>query len=228
MLCGEALVVTREAEWGTLLLGFEQCNRYTVRDAGSGEVVAYLAEETTSVGGAVARQLLRARRPFSATLLNPRGDVLLRVRRPLYLLNSRTVLEDAAGGEMGEVLQSWHLWRRHYDVFLDRRQFGRVRSGLLAWEFTVEDEKGAPLARIDRNFIGLGMELFTDAARSSRAGAAPSPSHSRRAPTRCGSQPPPRAAKLSRLAAASARCRRRLRPPIPPPTRRSSPYPVAI
>jgi len=166
-------VVTREAEWGTLLLGFEQCNRYTVRDAGSGEVVAYLAEETTSVGGAVARQLLRARRPFSATLLNPRGDVVLRVRRPLYLLNSRTVLEDAAGAEVGEVLQSWHLWRRHYDVFLDRRQFGRVRSGLLAWEFTVEDAEGAPLARIDRNFIGLGMELFTDAARSSRAGDAP-------------------------------------------------------
>jgi len=156
-----ALVVTRELEWGTLVLGFEQANRYTIRNA-DGAVVAYLAEETTTLASAVSRQLLRRRRPFVATLLNPAGDVIFRVRRPIYLINSNTVVEDAFGAVVGEIKAVWHLYRRQYDLFLHKQQFGSVRSGLLAWEFEVMDEGGQPLARVDRNFTGFARELFTD------------------------------------------------------------------
>ena len=62
------LVVTREIEWGNLVFGYEQANRYTVLD-GEGNIVAYLAEETGSFASAVGRQLLRTRRHFTATLL---------------------------------------------------------------------------------------------------------------------------------------------------------------
>ena len=157
-----ALVVTREIEWGTIVLGFEQANKYTVRDA-NGEVVAYIAEETQSVSSAIARQLLRRRRAMSATVMSPAGDVIFRVRRPLYLINSVMNIEDAQGEVVGEVMQRWHVWRRHYDVYLRKRQFAQVRSGLMAWEFVLQDEHGRPLAQIDRNFLGFGKELFTDA-----------------------------------------------------------------
>jgi uncharacterized protein YxjI len=157
-----ALVVTREIEWGTVILGFEQANKYTIRDA-SGDVVAFLAEETNSIASAVGRQLLRRRRPVTATVLSPGGDIIFRVRRPMYLLNSTMHIEDAHGAVVGEVLQRWHLWRRHYDLYLHKAQFAQVRSGLLAWEFILEDEAGRPLAQIDRNFQGFGKELFTDA-----------------------------------------------------------------
>ena len=156
-----ALVVTRELEWGTLAPGFEQANRYTIRNA-DGAVVAYLAEETNSLASAVGRQLQRRRRPFVATLLNPAGDVIFRVRRPLYLINSSTVVEDSFGRQVGEIRAVWHLYKRQYDLFLHDTQFGAVRSGLLAWEFEVKDEQGEPLARVDRNFTGFARELFTD------------------------------------------------------------------
>ena len=65
---GPTLVVTREIEWGNLVFGYEQANRYTVLDE-EGNVVAYLAEETSSFASAIGRQLLRTRRHFTATLL---------------------------------------------------------------------------------------------------------------------------------------------------------------
>lgn len=70
-----ALVVTRPVEWGTVLLGFEQANRYTVLDE-AGQVVAHLMEEEGSIGRAIGRQLLRTRRPFTATVLSPDGGCM--------------------------------------------------------------------------------------------------------------------------------------------------------
>ncbi|KAL4856200.1 putative AAA domain-containing protein [Chlorella vulgaris] len=159
-----ALVITRPVEWGTVLLGFEQANKYTVYDQ-EGNLVALLAEDEGSIGRAVGRQLLRTRRPFSATVLSPDGQVIFRMRRPFYLINSTMYIEDGAGNVVGEVQQRWHLWRRNYDLYIERRQFAAVQGGLLAWDFELKDDSGGTLALIDRNFSGFGKELFTDAGK---------------------------------------------------------------
>ena len=57
---------------GTVVLGFEQANKYTVLDQ-AGNVVALLAEDLGSFGASVGRQLLRTRRSFTATILSPDG-----------------------------------------------------------------------------------------------------------------------------------------------------------
>ena len=44
VLSPSALVVTREYEWGNIILGFEQANKYTIRAAPAGNIVGYLAE----------------------------------------------------------------------------------------------------------------------------------------------------------------------------------------
>ena len=135
-----ALVVARGIEWGNVVLGFEQANKYTVLDE-SGNTVALLAEETSGVGSAVARQVLRARRSFVASLLSADGSrVLARVRRPLYLVNSTTTIEDGEGNVVGEVVQRWHPLRRKYDLFIDKVQVAEIDSPLLAWEFTLTGE----------------------------------------------------------------------------------------
>ncbi|KDD71856.1 scramblase, partial [Helicosporidium sp. ATCC 50920] len=160
-----ALAVTRPVEWGTVLLGFEQANKYTVVDE-AGEVVALLAEEEGSFGRALGRQLLRTRRPFTATVLSPDGaQVLFRLRRPFYWVNSSMFIEDGEGVQIGEVQQRWHLWRRNYDLYIGHRQFAAIEGGFLAWEFALKDDRGGMLALIDRNFQGFGKELFTDAGR---------------------------------------------------------------
>jgi hypothetical protein len=51
---------------------------------------------------------------------------------------------------IGEVRQRWHLWRRKYDLFMDKRQFAAIDGGFLAWEFELKDASGNTLALIDR------------------------------------------------------------------------------
>ena len=68
-----ALVITRNVEWGTVIFGFEQANKYTIYDQ-QGNVIALMAEELGSFGKEVGRQLLRTRRPFTATVFSPDGQ----------------------------------------------------------------------------------------------------------------------------------------------------------
>ncbi len=160
-----ALVVTRDVEWGQVLLGYEQANKYSIRDQ-DGEVVALLAEEHGGVGRTILRQVLRTRRGFTATVFSRDGsEILFRLRRPPYLISSTMYIEDGYGNRVGEVQQEWKLLRRVYNLFIGQEQFARIDSPFLAWEFLMIDENNKPLALIDRNFSGFGKELFTDAGR---------------------------------------------------------------
>lgn len=160
-----ALVVTRGVEWGQVMFGFEQANKYTVYDENA-NVVAHLFEEEGSIGRAIGRQIFRTHRSFTTTIVNPEGDkVLLKMYRPAYLLSSTIYIQDSDGRTFGEVQQRWHPWRRRYDLFINKRQFARIDGGLLAWEFELLDEKGNTVALIDRNFSGFGKEFFTDAGK---------------------------------------------------------------
>jgi len=80
-----------------------------------------------------------------------------------------------------EVQQRWHPWRHRYDLFIREtplrllstpsgrqsqpeldpesfRRFARVDEGVLAWNFTVKDERGEAIARVERTFRGAEKE----------------------------------------------------------------------
>lgn len=57
---------------GTVILGFEQANKYTILNE-EGETVALMSEELGGVGRQIGRQLLRTHRPFTATVFSPDG-----------------------------------------------------------------------------------------------------------------------------------------------------------
>jgi len=159
-----ALIVGRDIEWANIIAGFEQANKYTVKDE-RGEVAAFIAEETSGLGSMIGRQLLATRRNFVATVFDAHGNVMLRVRRPFHIINSQMFLEDAAGERLGEIVQRWHPWKRNYDLYLGQRQFASITGSFLAWEFELKDAEGGTLALIDRNFLGFGKEIFTDAGK---------------------------------------------------------------
>jgi hypothetical protein len=166
------LVVTREIEWGNLLIGFEQANKYAIRVA-DGRIVGFIAEES-SLGRAILRQALRTHRSFQATIMDALGTPVLRVHRPAYLVSSSIsvygMMGDTPGPLLGEVHMNWHLWRRRYDLFdAQGHQFGEIDAPMLSVEFPVRGE-AAPspenppvIASIDKDWTGLGRELFTDA-----------------------------------------------------------------
>ena len=66
---------------GTVVLGFEQANRYTVLDQ-DGTTVALLAEDLGGLGKAIGRQFLRTRRSFTATVFSPDGAQLFKIPQP--------------------------------------------------------------------------------------------------------------------------------------------------
>lgn len=60
---------------GTVLIGFEQANHYTIFNE-AGEKVALMAEDLGGLAKGVGRQALGTHRPFTATVFSPDGTSL--------------------------------------------------------------------------------------------------------------------------------------------------------
>ncbi|RKP03105.1 hypothetical protein CXG81DRAFT_7261, partial [Caulochytrium protostelioides] len=157
------LIVSRQLELLNVFIGYEQANQYQIQRA-DGTVVGYMAEQDVKLTSAIARQLLSTRRAYRIDVMDTQGRPILKMLRPVkWLLNSRLIVmrpEDDA--VIGEVQTDWHLWRRRYDVFLKKHQIARIDGGFWAWDFVLRDEQNAILAQVNRNFVGLARELFSD------------------------------------------------------------------
>ncbi|KAF3328978.1 altered inheritance rate of mitochondria protein 25 [Carex littledalei] len=160
LLSRNNLVIARDVEWANVLFSFEQESRYMIMDASYPSAPVGFIRETSNV---IFRQLLRTRRPFVAHVNDSHGNEIFQVRRPFWLINSSIYVE-VDGKEIGVVHRRWHLWKRIYDLYLGNSQFAVVENpGFWNWNFTLKDEEGNVLAEIDRNWRGIGLELFTDA-----------------------------------------------------------------
>lgn len=155
-----------------VIMGFEQANRYTLYRP-SGETIGFMEETDIGFTRAIMRQFTKLHRPFTVNVFDLAGQHILTIRRPFSLINShiRSLLpgadwEDANGGLLGESQQEWHLWRRKYNLYEGHKdqlhQFGRIDAPFLAFSFPVANEQGALLSAVDRNWVGLGREMFTD------------------------------------------------------------------
>jgi len=130
------IAIQRRLELANLLIGFEQANHYTLYNR-HGQIVGYMAEENTSMSGTVMRQVryahfspcsryrlhLRARfagwqlakthRPFTATIFDPAGSILMTVERPFYFVSTSLFVRDAYKNDMGEVHMNWYSTQEH-------------------------------------------------------------------------------------------------------------------
>ncbi|KAF0892281.1 hypothetical protein E2562_014851 [Oryza meyeriana var. granulata] len=154
------LLIARDIEWANIMFAFEQESRYIIMDPLFPQSPVGFIREKSNV---IFRQLLRSRRPFVAEITDAMGNEIFTVRRPFWLINS-SIYAEVNGKEVGVVHRRWHLWRRIYDLYLGNRQFAVVENpGFWNWTFTLIDEDDNVLAQIDRNWRGIGFELFTDA-----------------------------------------------------------------
>lgn len=106
---------------------------------------------------------MRTRRPFKATVFDKEGNIIFTMRRPLYLVSTSIYVESAEGEILGEVHMNWHLWRRRYDLYVEKSQFASVDSGFLAVDFDMRDIDGKKMASVNKDFTGFAREIFTDA-----------------------------------------------------------------
>lgn len=170
------LVIERQVEFMNLIVGFEQANKYKIMNS-RGDQIGYMAEKDYGIFKAIGRQFLRLHRPFELEVFNMYGDLVMTIKRPFSFINSHIKAYlpgyDENGNLMfeilGESVQSWHLWRRRYNLFKledettnDYEQYGEIDAPFLSFDFPVKNDNGDVIASVDRNWVGLGRELFTD------------------------------------------------------------------
>ena len=101
-------------------------------------------------------------------LQDPSGQILFRVQRPLQIINSSATISlgDDATNIIGECRQEWHPFRRRYNLFKkegdDFQQIAKIDAPTLSWSFLPTDAEGKVIASIDRNWLGVGQEMFTN------------------------------------------------------------------
>ncbi|ODQ80519.1 hypothetical protein BABINDRAFT_160794 [Babjeviella inositovora NRRL Y-12698] len=173
ILSQPTLVVERQIEMMNVVLGFEQANHYRIMDA-MGNVLGSMRERDFGIGKMILRQVTRLHRPFLVDVFDVNENHIFTIRRPFSFINShiKAILpgvqgDDTDGVVIGESIQSWHLWRRRYNLFKktgvdNYDQFGSIDSGFLSFNFPVHDENGGVMGAVDRNWVGLGREMFTD------------------------------------------------------------------
>lgn len=170
------LVIERQIEFMNVALGFEQANKYRIMNS-LGEQVGYMEEKDFGLWKVIARQFFRLHRPFDIDVFNNYGELVMSIKRPFSFINShiKALLPGVDGRGLmmyeilGESVQSWHLWRRRYNLFKldddttdEYNQFGAIDAPFLAFDFPVRNADGDVIASVDRNWVGLGRELFTD------------------------------------------------------------------
>lgn len=173
------LVIERQLEIGSILAGWEQSRIFMLYKP-DGTRLGHLEETDLSLGRTVLRQITRLHRPFTVRLFDVYGNFLLTIQRPFSFINSEIKCFTHNEDLIGESQQEWHLWRRRYNLYLaennqtslpnsDRsdndvsfNQFGRVDAPFLSFQFPVDNERGETLGLIDRNWTGIGREMFTD------------------------------------------------------------------
>lgn len=164
------IIIERQVEMMNVFLGFEQANKYAIMDV-MGNRIGYMQERDFGFFKAITRQIYRLHRPFVVDIFDNFGNILMTIERPFSFINShiKAVLPDENRTVVGESVQNWHLWRRRYELFQRAyenpssfSQFGDIDAPFLSFEFPVTDEEGRIIASCDRNWVGIGRELFTD------------------------------------------------------------------
>ncbi len=178
VLSGEKVFVGRELQYANAIFGYEAATKYTLRGQ-SGELLGFVAEEAGSFGNAIIRNMAHHHRSFKATVMDADFNVVFKVDRPFYFIESGMKVLDRNDQVIGEIKMDWHLMRRKYSLFLADpttqqsqpqqqkvfNQIAAVDMPMLSWNFDIHNAEGEKLAVVDRNFTGWAREIFADAGK---------------------------------------------------------------
>jgi uncharacterized protein YxjI len=155
-----ALIVSQRKEWGEILTGFEQKNKYAVMDSSGRDLYAAVEEG----GSLLLRWFLKALRPFEINVYTFDRRPVLKLKRPFRFYFHELKIMEPGGRTLGTIQRRFSLLRRIYSV-LDRsgneifQLFGPI---LHPWTFEIrKNEK--EYGKITKKWSGLLKEGFSDA-----------------------------------------------------------------
>lgn len=92
------------------------------------------------------------------------GQVLLQLTRPRKVLKSTVIVEDAAGNEIGKIIQQKAIGKINFGIEANGQMLGSIQGeNWRAWNFRIEDAQGTEVARVSKTFEGFAKTMFTTA-----------------------------------------------------------------
>lgn len=154
------LVVRQKKEWGEILSGFEQRNKYLVSDPAGIDLYAALEEG----GSTLARLFLRSLRPFRIQVVGLDRKPVLHLRRPFRWCFHELEVRDAQQRKLGTLRRQFSVVRRIYSVQDPNGMEAYRLYGPLLHPWTFEIRQGEKIVgRIVKKWTGVTKEALTDA-----------------------------------------------------------------
>lgn len=92
------------------------------------------------------------------------GQVQLAVTRPAKFFKSRVIIQDAAGREVGTIVQQNVFGKIRFGFLVGGQEIGGIYAeNWRAWNFSIKDASGTEVARVTKTFEGLLKTAFTTA-----------------------------------------------------------------
>ena len=143
----------------------ELTNEYEVMDR-EGTKLGAIRE----VGQSAAKKVIRALTKLDQFLthryeiVDDSGALLLSMTRPAKVFKSTMVVSDAAGSEIGRIVQQNMIGKIHFSLEAGGATVGSINAeNWRAWNFNIKDAGGQEVARITKTFEGIARTLFTTA-----------------------------------------------------------------
>lgn len=143
----------------------EVSNEYAVYDQ-HGTQIAAVRQVGQSALKKAARVLtsLDQFMTHSLQIVDMTGAVQLTITRPAKVLKSRFVVGDAAGREIGQIVQRNVFGKIRFGFEVDGHEIGTLSAqNWRAWNFSITDAAGAEVAKVTKTWEGLAKTLFTTA-----------------------------------------------------------------
>ena len=100
----------------------------------------------------------------SLQLVDMQGTLLLTVTRPAKFAKSKVHVSDAAGNQIGSIVQKNMIGKIRFGLETAGGEIGTLNGeNWRAWNFNIKDASGIEIARITKTFEGLLKTAFTTA-----------------------------------------------------------------
>ena len=144
---------------------FELASEFAVFDQNATQIAA-----VRQVGQSAAKKVLRALTSIDQFLthiyeiVDMQGNILLKLTRPAKFAKSKVVVENGGGQEIGRIVQQNMIGKIRFALEAGGVPLGSINAeNWRAWNFNIQDQTGAEVARITKTWEGLAKTMFTTA-----------------------------------------------------------------
>jgi uncharacterized protein YxjI len=147
---------------GFELLGFETRNKYQI-NSNNETNIAFAAEQSTGLGGAMMRQIFGHWRSFKVTIFDQGKTPVYQLNLPFRWFFKTLYVSEANGRRIGHLQQKFAIFRKKFTVYnVNGELVAHINSSFFRfWTFEFEN-RGRVIGKIQKQWSGMLSEVFTD------------------------------------------------------------------